>query len=156
EGLPGVEERAGRRGADRLRLPDRGTPMRRFVEAHRLAAPFVVERITSTDAANDLSAVEEIARACFSDAGFSVKEELERPWSRLWVARPERERRPSAPVGFLVAWHVADELHVLNIATDPPMRRRGIARKLMDEALLYAKGTHIRIIILEVRRSNRA
>jgi ribosomal-protein-alanine N-acetyltransferase len=66
-----------------------------------------------------------------------------------------RSTEGAAPAGFLVAWHVADELHVLNVAIAPPMRRRGLARALMDEALAYAAAEHVRIVLLEVRRSNR-
>ncbi len=76
-----------------------------------------------------------------------------RPWARLWTARAA----PGAPlVGFLISWHVADELHVLNIATVPAMRRRGIARALMEASLGYSSEAKIRIVLLEVRRSNRA
>jgi ribosomal-protein-alanine N-acetyltransferase len=105
--------------------------------------------------ADDGAAVEALARACFAEDPFSVDEELGRPWARLWSAHARAERR-AAPVGFLVAWHVADELHVLNVATTPPMRRRGIARALLDEALAYARREHVRILLLEVRPSNRA
>jgi ribosomal-protein-alanine N-acetyltransferase len=114
------------------------------------AAP-VVDRIHGEED-RGLSAVEAIARACFSDGTFSVAEELARPWSRVWCARTDPR---AEPVGFLVAWHVADELHVLNVATAPSMRRRGIARALMDEALRYSAQHRIRIVLLEVRRSNR-
>jgi len=45
--------------------------------------------------------------------------------------------------GYLMAWRVVDQLHILNIATDPNYLRRGVAT-----ALLMAE------IPLEVRRSN--
>jgi [ribosomal protein S18]-alanine N-acetyltransferase len=125
------------------------------MRSRTIALPFIVERITNADVAADLSAVEDIARTSFSDGGFSVAEEIARPWSRIWVARPDAAP-PEVPIAFLVAWHVADELHVLNIATEPAMRRRGIARLLMDVALEYARDARIRIVLLEVRRSNRA
>jgi ribosomal-protein-alanine N-acetyltransferase len=115
-------------------------------------ARLVVSRLAKRDDP-DLDAVEAIARACFSDSGFSVAEELGRPWARAWAVRPAAG---AAPTAFLVAWHVADELHVLNVATAPPMRRRGFARALMDEALAYAAAERIRIVLLEVRRSNHA
>ena len=124
-----------------------------MMRSRTIALPFVVERITKADVFADLSTVEDISRESFSDGGFSLAEEIARPWSRIWVARVEVTQEP---VGFLVAWHVADELHVLNIATDPPMRRRGIARLLMDVALDYSRDSRIRIVLLEVRRSNRA
>ncbi len=81
-----------------------------------------------------------------------LRDELARPWARLWVAR-ERGEQVAA---FLVAWHVADELHVLNVATHPDRRRRGLARALMNEAVSYARRQKMKHVLLEVRRSNRA
>src|SRR5580704_7843523 len=78
----------------------------------------------------------------------SLGDELQRPWSRIWVAR-----RPGSTVGaFLVSWHVADELHVLNVATRPDARRRGLGRALMNEVVGYARQHHLRHVLLEVRR----
>jgi ribosomal-protein-alanine N-acetyltransferase len=134
--------------------------VRRLRQARPIAETFDVERLSAGSALPDLYAVEAIARASFKDSGFSAEEEVARTWSRLWVARPadgaEGCAEPAAPVGFLIAWHVADELHILNIATVPSMRRRGVARTLMDAALRYVAVEQIRIVILEVRRSNRA
>ena len=81
-----------------------------------------------------------------------LRDELARPWARIWVARDDDE----TPVSFLIAWHVADELHVLNVATRVDRRRRGIARALLDEAVAYARTRGIKHVLLEVRRSNRA
>lgn len=125
--------------------------MRRPIDEATPAARVHVNRLTAADTA-DLAVVEDIVRETFDEGPFSITEELGRPWSRLWAAR---FTAGDEPVGFLVAWHVADELHVLNIATRPARRRRGVARALMDEALVYAAAEKIRIVILEVRRSNR-
>jgi ribosomal-protein-alanine N-acetyltransferase len=91
-----------------------------------------------------------------------VRDELERPWARIWVARetePSSASRTSpargAIVGYLVAWHVADELHVMNVATRPDRRRRGIGRALVNAAVAYARARRVRHALLEVRRSNR-
>jgi ribosomal-protein-alanine N-acetyltransferase len=81
-----------------------------------------------------------------------LREELARPWARLWVARGERGA-PHA-VAFLLAWHVADELHILDVATHPELRRKGYAFALMHQSLAYAKEQHIRHLLLEVRKSN--
>jgi ribosomal-protein-alanine N-acetyltransferase len=81
-----------------------------------------------------------------------LRDEMARPWACIWVARDEDE----APIAFLIAWHVADELHVLNVATRLDRRRRGIARALLDEAVGYARTRGIKHVLLEVRRSNRA
>lgn len=96
-------------------------------------------------------AIEALAAESFDEQGFSIEQELERQWGRVWTA----EHGPQV-VGFLVAWHVADELHVLNIAVASSHRRHGIATRLMRDALDYAAEHHVRIILLEVRRSNRA
>jgi ribosomal-protein-alanine N-acetyltransferase len=98
----------------------------------------------------EIAILDEIARASFTEGGFSVEEELTRPWSRIWIAHDE-----GRVAGFLIAWHVADEVHVLNVATAPALRRRGVATALMLEALAYAATSHVRIVLLEVRRSNR-
>jgi ribosomal-protein-alanine N-acetyltransferase len=81
-----------------------------------------------------------------------LRDELARPWSRLWVAREEDD----TVVAFVVSWHVADELHVLNVATREDRRRLGIARTLMDGVVEYARVQRMRHLLLEARRSNRA
>jgi ribosomal-protein-alanine N-acetyltransferase len=125
------------------------------------AAPtpsLLVARVSARDE-EDLALVEALARICFDapegteGGSFSIAAELERPWSRVWSAR---SAEGAAPAAFLVAWHIADELHVLNVATAPELRRRGFARALMDEALAYAARERVRLVLLEVRRSNRA
>lgn len=108
-----------------------------------------IERVTEPLA--EVADVDAIATASFTEGGFSIDDELARPWSRVWIARAD-----GSIGGFLIAWHVADELHVLNVATAPPLRRRGIASALMRAALDYAKQSRVRIVLLEVRRSNRA
>ena len=55
--------------------------------------------------------------------------------------------------GFAVARHTApDELEILNVAVDPPCRRRGVARSLIQQLLANYRGT----VWLEVRQSNAA
>ncbi len=80
-----------------------------------------------------------------------LRAELLRPWARLWVAREDDD---AAVVAFLSTWHVADEIHVLNLVTRPERRRRGIARALLREAIAYAQRASAVRILLEVRRSN--
>lgn len=85
-----------------------------------------------------------------------VRAELERPWARIWVARESDPGSGSKRIsGYLVAWHVADELHVMNVATRADRRRRGIGRALVDAAVAYARSRQVRHALLEVRRSNR-
>ena len=101
--------------------------------------------------ASDLVAVAALEGPTHMDEG-QLKDELARPWSRLWVAREHDE----TVVAFLVSWHVADELHVLNVATRADRRRRGIGRALMDAVVAYARDARMKHVLLEVRRSNAA
>jgi ribosomal-protein-alanine N-acetyltransferase len=53
--------------------------------------------------------------------------------------------------GFAVARRTAaDELEILNVAVDPPFRRRGVARRLVEQLLANFRGN----VYLEVRASN--
>ncbi|WP_437276965.1 ribosomal protein S18-alanine N-acetyltransferase [Sorangium sp. So ce375] len=107
----------------------------------------------TADSADDaaLDEIDAVASAAFDVPQFSAREELRRPWTRCWVAREDRRA-----LAFLIAWHVADELHVLNVATCPAAQRRGLATALMNRSLEYAQQQQVRLILLEVRRSNRA
>jgi ribosomal-protein-alanine N-acetyltransferase len=82
-----------------------------------------------------------------------VREELSRPWTHAWVARLAHG---DAVVGYLISWHVADELHILQVAAAVAERRKGIGRALVDEVLAYAAREGVRLVLLEVRRSNAA
>jgi [ribosomal protein S18]-alanine N-acetyltransferase len=79
-----------------------------------------------------------------------LRAELERPWARSWVAR-ETEH---GVVAFLVAWHVADEMHLLNVATRADRQRRGIGRAILEAFIAHAREVRARHVLLEVRRSN--
>jgi ribosomal-protein-alanine N-acetyltransferase len=98
----------------------------------------------------DVPAVARMHEATQLDAA-QLRDELARPWSRVWVAREGADD----VVALLVAWHVSDELHVLNVATRADRRRRGAARSLMHVMLAYAREKRVRHVLLEVRRSNR-
>jgi len=103
------------------------------------------------DEPTDVDAIEAIDRACFAQNTVSVAAELDRPWAHLWVARLDRA---SSPIAYLLAWHVADELHVLSVATLPAEQRRGVGRALLAHAMAFAGGRSVRLILLEVRQSN--
>jgi ribosomal-protein-alanine N-acetyltransferase len=82
----------------------------------------------------------------------SLREELSRTWARLRAARDEAGRL----LGYMLFWHVVDEVHLLNVAVAIEARRQGIGRALMDDLLAYARENGIVRILLEVRTSNRA
>ncbi|GEM_PF-1478449 len=70
------------------------------------------------------------------------------PWVG-WVAC-----RGSRLVGCLLARTFADEMEIAFLGVVAEFRRRGIARRLLEEALVAARDRHLRAVFLEVRRSN--
>jgi ribosomal-protein-alanine N-acetyltransferase len=88
-----------------------------------------------------------------ADSRFDVEAELARRHARLWVAGVEES---GDVAGFLLAWHVADELELLDLVVDPALRRRGAGRALVAELCAYAREQRARLVALEVRKSNQA
>lgn len=57
-------------------------------------------------------------------------------------------------VGYLGMWKILDEGHITNVAVRPEFRRRGLARRLLQDLTDYALSVGIRSLTLEVRVSN--
>ncbi|HEY7534669.1 MAG TPA: ribosomal protein S18-alanine N-acetyltransferase, partial [Thermodesulfobacteriota bacterium] len=57
-------------------------------------------------------------------------------------------------VGYIVAWMIYDEVHILNIAVHPSFRRMGIGESILRYCLDYFFLNGGRNAILEVRRGN--
>ena len=110
-----------------------------------------IEVVRVARGAPEADELAKIAASAFAGPWFSPIDELDKPWARVWVARDKQAVRA---VGFLVAWHVVDELHVLHVATAANMRRRGVGSALVDAAIAYARTSEVRLCLLEVRRSN--
>ncbi len=98
--------------------------------------------------ARDLDAVAALSARAFDD-GWSA-EELAREQARE-VARVLVAEADGAPVGYVVAWVVADEAEIVTIAVDRSARRRGAGCALVEAALVGAARAH-----LEVRADNAA
>lgn len=104
----------------------------------------------------DLPAVMELQRAAFKHPWSTelVRKELSHEWSTILLAEEPDDQGGMRLLGFLVFWLVHDELHILNVATDPAHRRRGVARVLLHAALARGREHRCRLATLEVRRSN--
>lgn len=85
------------------------------------------------------------------------------PWSaENFLAELENPRVTIALVmeyqgefaGYAMAWAVADELHITNLAVVPTFRRRGVAEKAMEHLLALGRKRGCRYAQLEVRVSN--
>jgi ribosomal-protein-alanine N-acetyltransferase len=58
--------------------------------------------------------------------------------------------------GFHCYWFLSGEMHILNLATAPAFRRRGVARSLLRHALHRASLSGLERAFLEVRSHNEA
>jgi len=107
--------------------------------------PPAIARLTR----EDFDTVTRILRA----AGLEVdlEAELAREIALPWVVRSGGS---GEAVAFSLAWSVADELHLLDMASHPEHRREGHARALLSELLSYAGRERKRLVLLEVRQSN--
>ena len=56
--------------------------------------------------------------------------------------------------GYLIAYHIIDEIQILNVAVKESKRHRKIATKLFDVIFDYARTEKIEKFLLEVRMSN--
>jgi ribosomal-protein-alanine N-acetyltransferase len=103
-------------------------------------------------AATDIDRVCQIEEAVFSMpwSRESFESELEDDGTAFsWVAELEGD-----VIAYFVAWLVADELHIGNIAVIPSSRRRGVGHRLLTYCLARAVERGVRLATLEVRVSN--
>jgi [ribosomal protein S18]-alanine N-acetyltransferase len=106
--------------------------------------------------ARDLPRILEIERLAFPQPWSleSFKRELILPFSRIMVVDQMPAESGGKVTGFLCRWLIVDECHILNLAVHPELRRGGIGQVLMVEVINEAKAKDIRMVTLEVRRSN--
>lgn len=114
--------------------------------------PFLIRRMTH----EDLAAVMALEKAAFKTPWSTelLRRELEHEWSTILLVEEPRKEGGLELLGLAIFWIVHDELHVLNVATAPQHRRRGVGRRVMEEALIQARRRGCSLATLEVRRSN--
>lgn len=100
----------------------------------------------------DVPAIVEIERAVFSDpwSAQSFREALGHPAVYFSCAC----RDDGDVLGYVVAWFVADEGEIANLAVARAAWGAGIGRALLDAALLEAVSREVTAVYLEVRESN--
>lgn len=103
----------------------------------------------------ELAEIVELEQASFSDpwSVTSFAAVLNEPAAFFAAARAAAEDRMA---GYVVAWFVADEGEIANLAVRVPTRRRGIGAALLDAALDEGRRRGATAIYLEVRDSNAA
>jgi len=75
--------------------------------------------------------------------------------ARPWVAEIINGKARNI-VAMLVLWIILDEAHLATIAVHPLYRRQKLAQKLLATALLTTLPLGIKLVYLEVRKSNLA
>ena len=80
-------------------------------------------------------------------------EEMGREWAHIDIVR---DRALRSVLAFTNYWVVADEVHLLNLATHPEARRAGHASRLLAHIIEVGRDRRCRFVTLEVRRSNAA
>lgn len=70
-------------------------------------------------------------------------------------SRPFVAHKGERVIGYAISWVVLDEVHLMNIAIHPAMRRRGVGHALMQRIIQLARERACRWVTLEVRVSNR-
>lgn len=66
----------------------------------------------------------------------------------------EENGRNEQIIGFAGFWLIADEIHIISIATHPQWRKRGLGELLLLSLLFEAYSHPANMVTLEVRRSN--
>jgi len=77
--------------------------------------------------------------------------ELSQTWAELWAVEA---RTPGSFDAFLLVHAAADEFQIIAIGSHPDRRRAGLARLLLGHLVEEARARRVRLIVLEVRRSN--
>ena len=96
-----------------------------------------------------LAALAEIEKACFHApwSADMLREELGK--GIFLVAEQD-----GAAVGYVGCQTVLDEGYIANVAVAGPMRRHGLATRLMEMLFAFARRERLGFITLEVRESN--
>jgi len=99
----------------------------------------------------DLPALAALDAACFGNpwSADAYRQELVRPCARLTLAEAD-----GVIEGLSCAWIIADEAHLLRIATLAAQRRRGLGRALLQHVIDRAQQAACHRVLLEVAASN--
>jgi ribosomal-protein-alanine N-acetyltransferase len=108
----------------------------------------VIERLGEAHLAEVLRIERECFPAPWTESMF--RQEVEETWlSRSFVALQNGH-----VVGYIIAWFLRGEVHVLNVAVSVSHQRQGIGRRLMNHVIELGEQTEHHMVTLEVRASN--
>ena len=108
----------------------------------------VMERLAESHLADVVRIERESFAAPWTESMF--RQEVEETWlSRSFVAVLD-----GRVVGYIIAWFLRGEVHILNLAVAPGHQRRGIGRRMLDHVIDLAEDGMHHLATLEVRASN--
>jgi ribosomal-protein-alanine N-acetyltransferase len=116
--------------------------------------PFLIRQMTQEDMPSVISLEKSAFRNPWSPE--LLRRELDHDWSTILLVEEPLLGGSRCLLGLAIFWIVQDEVHVLNVATAPEHRRRGVGRAVMEEVLARGRHRHCSLATLEVRRSNEA
>ena len=100
---------------------------------------------------SDLAVLLQIEKECYSQPWSQQQfvQELRNPVASLLLGEIENRI-----VGYICYWLIDGEMEILNLATAPKVRRKGVAAQLMDEAFSRCEAKNLSTAWLEVRAAN--
>ena len=57
-------------------------------------------------------------------------------------------------IGYILYWHLREEVHINNVAIHPDFRRQGIGEAVLHKVLAQVQSEGAQYVVLEVRPSN--
>lgn len=103
----------------------------------------------------DVPQIHEIETLCFAMpwSEESILHDVKTNVVARWLVLDDGEGRVLAYAGM---WFVLDEAHICNVAVHPDCRRLGYGRRILEALIALAQENSMRLMTLEVRRSNLA
>lgn len=80
------------------------------------------------------------------------QEELEKPYSHLWVYTDNETDAEIA--GYVCFWTLFEELSLLNVVVAQSYRRFGFAKEMLQKMIQLGIQKNLKRIVLDVRKSN--
>ena len=102
---------------------------------------------------SDLDAILVIEQDCYPNpwSPRQFLQELQNPVASVLVCEIDNKI-----VGYICYWFIVGEMQILNLATSPQLRRRGVAAQLLESAFDHCSASGLSSVWLEVRSGNRA
>lgn len=125
-----------------------------FIPDFALEGPFEARVATSEDV-DLLVPVEQLSQSAPWTRRVFVRE-FGLDISQAWLVEWTDADAPWPVAAYLVFWLVHDEIHVLNVVVHPEARRRGLARRMLENLIERGEEQGAAIVSLELRVGNDA